>query len=203
MRSQIKLLALFLSAAFLLACGGPGYVRGSENPELDKYAMSTGLDKKDLESLFTQNSKSLMSSGAMKRWRRMSQNGKEATVAIFPIANKTSEHIDSQLQALLSDFETTLVNSGEVSVISHENQDKMLIQEIKRQQSRVFDRDKAAQFAKQLGVKYFVTGKVHDSAEKAGSERRVQYFLFMQAIEVETGVVRWQNKATLTKAFAN
>ena len=156
MRSSYHLLVIFLSLGLLSACGGPSYVRGSENPDLDKYAMSTGPDKTDLETLFKQNSKSLLASGAMKRWRRMSQQGKEATVAIFPIRNETSEHIDSQLQALLSDFETSLVNSGEVSVVSHENQDKMLINEIKRQQSRIFDRDKAAQFAKQLGVKYFV-----------------------------------------------
>ena len=60
-------------------------------------------------------------------------------------------------------------------MVSHENQDKMLINELKRQQSRVFDRDKAAQFAKQLGVKYFITGKIHDSAEKSGSERRAVF----------------------------
>ncbi len=195
--------ALILSASLLVACGGPGYVRDTDNPDIDKYAMSTGLDKKDLERLFKQNSKSLMESGAMKRWRRMSQNGKEATVAIFRIKNKTTEHINSQLESLLSDFETTLVNSGEVSVVSQENQDTMLLKEIKRQQSRIFDRDKAAQFAKQMGAQYFVTGKIFTSDEKTGSERRVQYFLFMQAIEIETGVVRWQNKASLTKGLVN
>ena len=203
MSSLLRHVIILTIFSLLAGCGGPGYVRGSENPDLDKYAMSTGLDKADLKTLFDKNSKSLMDSGAMKRWRRMATNGDEATVAIFPIKNNTTEHIDNQLKSLLSDFETALVNSGEVNVVSHENQDKMLINELKRQQSRVFDRDKAAQFAKQLGVKYFITGKIHDSAEKSGSERRVQYFLFMQAIEVETGSIRWQNKAEVTKAFAN
>ncbi|MFN3198668.1 MAG: penicillin-binding protein activator LpoB [Bradymonadia bacterium] len=182
------------------ACGGPSYVRGSENPELDEYAMSTGLDKRDLESLFKQNVKSLMKSGAMNRWKDASRSGKEPTVAIFPMKNETSEHIDSQLDALLSDFETELVNSGYVTVISHERQ-RQLVKELKMQTSAAFDPDKAAQLGKQLGAQYFVTGKVYDSAEKSGSERRVQYFLFMQAVDVETGAIRWQNKATLTKGL--
>ncbi len=193
---------ILVLALALAGCGGPAYVRGSENPELDEYAMSTGLDKKDLQKLFAQNSKSLLASGAMKRWKDASRDGKEPTVAIFPIKNETSEHIDSQLQALLSDFETELVNSGYVTVISYERQ-KQLVRELKIQQSAAFDPDKAAQLGKQLGAQYFVTGKVYDSAEKSGSERRVQYFLFMQAVDVETGALRWQNKAELTKGLIN
>lgn len=191
-------------ALLLLApgCGGPSYVRGSENPELDEYAMSTGLDKKDLETLFDENVKSLLNSGAMRRWKDMSREGDEATVAIFPVRNETSEHIDSQLDALLSKFETELVNSGYVSVISRERQ-KQLVEELKLQQSAAFDPDQAAQLGRQLGAKYFVTGKIYDSAEKTGDERRVQYFLFMQAIEVETGAIRWQNEANLTKGLVN
>lgn len=192
-----------LLAGFLLsACGGPAYVRGSENPELDEYAMSTGLDKRDLERLFDENVKSLLASGAMRRWKDAAAEGKEATVAIFPVKNETSEHVDSQLQALLSKFETKLVNSGYVTVISRERQEQ-LIRELKLQQGAAFDPDQAAQLGKQLGAQYYVTGKVYDSAEKSGSERRVQYFLFMQAIDVETGAIRWQNEANLTKGLVN
>ncbi len=181
---------------------GPSYVRGTDNPELDEYAMSTGLDKKDLERLFAQNVESMMKSGAMQRWKDASSAGKEPTVAIFPIKNETSEHIDSQLQSLLSEFETALVNSGYVTVISYERQ-RELVDELKTQQSAAFDPEKAAQLGKQLGAQYFITGKVYDSAEKTGGERRVQYFLFMQAVDVETGAIRWQNKAELTKGLVN
>lgn len=199
-------LRLLCATALLLAlpaCGGdPAYVRGSDNPELDNYAMSTGLDKKDLEKLFNDNAQSLLKSGAMRRWQEMSREGKEPRLAIFPVKNDTSEHIDSQLKALLSKFETDLVNSGYVTVVSYENQGA-LVEEIKKQQSAAFDPDKAAQLGRQLGVQYFITGKVYDSAEKVGNERRVQYFLFMQAIEVETGAIRWQNEANLTKGLIN
>ena len=200
---SLKTVVAITAGLALSACGGgPAFVRGSEDPELDEYAMSTGLDKRDLEKLFDENAKSLLDSGAMRRWKDQAQGGKEPTVAIFPVVNETSEHIDSQLQALLSKFETQLVNSGYVTVISHERQ-RMLVDELAKQQSAAFDPDKAAQLGKQLGAQYFVTGKVYDSAEKSGDERRVQYFLFMQAVDVETGAIRWQNEANLTKGLVN
>ena len=202
MRRTCEIGLTVLTGLFLVAAcsGGPTYVRGSDKPDLDEYAMSTGLDKKDLEKLFDDNVKSLMQSGAMNRWKDASREGNEPTVAIFPVKNETSEHIDSQLDALLSKFETSLVNSGYVTVISHERQ-RQLVTELKLQQSAAFDPDKAAQLGRQLGAQYFVTGKVYDSAEKTGGERRVQYFLFMQAIDVETGAIRWQNEANLTKGL--
>ena len=111
-------------------------------------------------------------------------------------------------------FETTLIhlterfNGKEVYLIGTMNQSTMLaqrtkklIEELKLQQSAAFDQDKSAQLGKQLGVGYFVTGKVSASDEKTDGERRLQYFLYMQVVEVETGAVRWQNKAELTKGL--
>ncbi len=199
-RALSALLLASATALALSACGGPAYVRGSEHPELDKAVMSTGLDKLDLEQLFKDNSKSLLNSAAMTRWKDAAKDGKEPTVAIFQVKNDTSEHIDDQLNALLADFETELVNSGNVTVISHERQ-AQLVDELKLQQSAVFEADKAAQLGRQLGAQYFVTGKMSTSDEKTDGERRVQYMLYMQVIEVETGAIRWQNKATLTKGL--
>lgn len=191
-----------LALALNIAACGPSYVRGSENPELDEYAMSTGIDKKDLEKLFDENAESLMKSAAMSRWKDLARSGKEAKVAIFRVKNETSEHIDSQLQALLSKFETKLVNSGEVTVVSREQQD-MLIEELRKQQGAAFDPNNTASLGRQLGAQFLLTGKVYDSAEKTGDEKRTQYFLFMQVVEVETGAVRWQNEANLTKGLIN
>jgi hypothetical protein len=50
-----------------------------------------------------------------------------------------------------------------------------------------------------MGAKYFVTGKVQAADERTEDARRVQYFLFMQVVEVETSVVRWQHKSYITK----
>jgi uncharacterized protein (TIGR02722 family) len=191
-----------VTLALVLSACGPKFVRGSEMKELDDYAMSTGLDKRDLEALFEQNFASFSESGIVGRWKQASAAGTVPTVAVFPVKNETSEHIDSQLDALLSKIETKLVNSGVVDVISRERQ-KELVNEVVLQGSAAFDQTKAAQLGRQVGAKYFVTGKVYDSAERSSEERRIQYFLFLQIIEVETGSIRWQNESSLTKGLVS
>ena len=186
-----------------LGCSGqPAFVRGSDVPGLDNYTLSTGLDKKDLERLFNENAKSLQDSGIMRKWKRWSMEDKEASVSISSITNQTTQHIDDELKTLLSKFETQLANSGFVRVIDQDAQ-LMLIENMKKQQSAAFDPDNAAQLGKAIGVKYVITGKLYTSDEKSGRERRVQYFLFMRVLEVETGAVRWQNEANLTKGLIN
>ena len=195
-------LCFVAALASSLGCAGPTYVRGSEMKDLDEYAMSTGLDRKDLEALFDKNWKSMTESGIYGRWQKSSEAGDLPRLAIFPFANETSEHIDSQLDALLSKVETRMVNSGFVEVISRERQ-KQLVEELRTQSSAAFDPSKAGALGRQMGARYFVTGKIHDSAEKTGGERRVQYFMFMQVVDVETGGIRWQNEAGLTKGLVN
>jgi penicillin-binding protein activator len=196
MKALITFVTIAVIAAGTIGCG-PTFVRGDEVEGLDDYAMSTGLDKKDLEKLFDQNIKSLMESAIVAKWKAEPE---PPIVSIFPIANETSEHVRDQLDALLSKMETNLINGGVATIVDHERQ-LLLIEEVKTQQGAAFNESHATQVGRQLGAKFFLTGKVHDAAERAEGERRVQYFLFMKVVEVETGVVRWQNEANLTKGL--
>jgi len=198
MRALTSLTIAVGLAALALGCG-PTYVRGSEVEGLDDYAMSTGLDKRDLEQLFDENWKSLGESAVAEKWKAEPE---PPVVSLFPVSNETSEHIRDQLDALLSKMETKLINGGLATVVDHAKQDA-LIEEVKKQQGGAFDESKSAEVGRQLGAKYFLTGKIYDSAEKVEDERRVQYFLFMKVVEVETGVVRWQNEANLTKGLVD
>ena len=45
----------------------------------------------------------------------------------------------------------------------------------------------------------FVTGRITGVDEKLSDVRRLQYSLFLQMLEVETGRVRWQNEVTRSK----
>jgi uncharacterized protein (TIGR02722 family) len=193
---KITLFMVILWTASLANCG-PTYVRGSEMKELDEYAMSTGLDKRDLEKLFDENINSFMESAVVTRWKGETE---PPIVSLFPVRNETSEHIRDQLNALMSKMETKLINSGVATVVDRDRQDE-LISEVMHQQGGAFDETQSAEVGRQLGAKFFLTGKVYDSAERTDGERRVQYFLFMKVVEVETSVVRWQNEANLTKGL--
>ncbi|MEM7154218.1 MAG: penicillin-binding protein activator LpoB [Myxococcota bacterium] len=188
-----------LSLSALAGCK-PKAIRGgegTENPNFDEGAMSTGLDRRDLEDLMKKNMSSLVGSPLWAQWRG---DADTPVVAIWPIKNDTSEHLDDQMLTLLSDMETELINSGVVAVVSRERQAEMMA-EANMQQGADFNPALASEIGRQIGAKYFLTGKLQSVDERINKERRVQYTLFMQVIEVETSLVRFQTKSERTKGI--
>jgi len=188
--------SLSVGSVGCVEAGSAAYVRGQEVPGLDGAAMGTGMDRVDIAQALHVNLKSLMSSPVAQGW---AQTRSMPVLAISPISNETSEHIDSQLGALLSDAETYFVNSGLVKVVSVERQGQMM-GELDKQHGGGFD-PRYMERSRQLGAKYFLTGKVFSSDERTDGARRVQYFMFMQLIEVGSSAVVWQNKSQFTKAL--
>ncbi len=158
--------------------------------------MSTGLDRRDLQQMLRTNLDSLQASAVVRRW----EGEDRPTVAVLPIRNETSEHVEGALDALISDIETELVNAGHVRVISVADQPD-LVEQVRSQQTDAYDPTKVASWGQQVGAKYFVTGKVYTVDERQSGERRVQYFLFMRVLDAATSDLLWQNKANVTKAL--
>ncbi len=198
LRSFLTLIApAAMLTAVLFASGcGPKAVRGDDVEGLDDEAMSTGLDRRDLQKMLHENMAALQSSAVVRRWEQEDR----PAVAVLSFRNDTSEHIDSALDALISDVETQLINAGHVRVVSVERQSQ-LMQEIRTQQTDSFNPAQVAEWGQQIGARYFITGKVFSTDERMKGERRVQYFMFMQVLAVETGEILFQNKTSVTKAI--
>ena len=193
-------LALTLAGLLVAPACQPKAVRGgegTENPNLDEAAMSTGLDRKDLEYMAQGNLTKLYQSPLWNQWK---SSGEQPVVAIWPVKNDTSEHLDDQMLTLLSDMETELINSGVVSVVSRERQAEMM-SEVDFQNTAAFDPSQAAKIGRQIGASYMITGKLQAVDERMSGERRVQYTLFMQVIEVQTSIIRFQAKTERSKAI--
>ncbi len=73
--------------------------------------------------------------------------------------------------------------------------------EANMQQGADFNPAMAAQSGRQIGAQYFLTGKLQSVDERINKERRVQYSLFMQVLEVENSLVRFQTKSERSKAI--
>jgi len=190
-----------LAAALATGCAGPTAVRGgpgTENPNLDDAAMSTGLDRKDLEYLLQENVEKLMASRA---WAEFHNAPEAPVVAIWPIRNDTTEHIENQLNTLLATLESKMVESGDVAVVSRERQREMAEEVGLQNTNGVYDPATVARLSKQVGARYFLTGKVQAVDERMEGERRVQYTLTMQLIEVDTSLIKFQHTAARTKAI--
>lgn len=187
-------------AATLAGCGpkawrgGPG----TENPQLDEPAMSVTLDRKDIEYLVSENIKAFTQSVI---WNEtIIKSDAPPFVAIWPLQNATTQHIEDQASAILSSIETHLVNSGRVRMVSRERQQE-LVNELRLRQGDIYDPATAGKLGRQLGAKYFVTGRITSVDERLKSTHRLQYSLILQVIEVETGLIRFQNEAIRSKAL--
>jgi hypothetical protein len=190
--TALALVVLATSCAPQATRGGAGTAR----PEMDEPALGVGLDREDINFLVAQN---LASLEASKFWLSEVVPAKSPPiVAIWPIENRTSQHIEDQLVTILSSIETTFVNSGEVRVVAR-NEQENLADEIRRQSGSMFDPKMAQRAGRQLGAAYFVTGRITSVDEKLSDVRRLQYSLFLQVLEVETGLVRWQHEVTRSK----
>lgn len=195
-KNSVALAVALCTFPMLTGGCGPKAVRGDEVEGLDDEAMSTGLDRRDLQKMLHENMMALENSAVVRRW----ESEDRPTVAVLSIRNDTSEHIDSALEALISDIETTLVNAGHVRVVSVERQGQ-LMNEVRAQQGDQFNPAQVAKWGQQLGARYFVTGKVFSTDERMEGERRVQYHMFIQVLSVETGEILFQNKTSVTKAL--
>lgn len=190
-----------LAALALLVAAGcaPQAVRGgagTSRPDLDQPALGVGLDREDINWLVSENIGTLEAS---RFWTgTVKAAAKPPLVAIWPIENRTTQHLDEQLLTILSSIETSLVHSGDVRVVAR-NQQEALIDEIRRGSSSMYDRATAQRAGRQLGAQYFITGRITSVDEKLSNVRRLQYSLFLQALDVETGLVLWQNEATRSK----
>ena len=193
----VSVLAL---ALFVMAGCVPQAMRGgegTENPDLDRPALSVQLDRDDITYLVSDYLSRLEASPF---WQQgVKGSAKPPVVAIWPIQNATSQHLDDQMLTLLSSIETSLVNTQSVQVVDRSRQEH-LAEEIGIQHDTAFDPASAQKLGRQLGAKYFFTGKVTSVDERLSNIRRVQYSLFLQVIEIETGLIRFQNEVTRSKA---
>jgi len=170
---------------------------GTANPDLDRPAMSVTLDRDDITYLVADYLKTLEVSPF---WQDTIKTAAQPPiVAIWPIQNATTQHLDDQMLTLLSSIETALVNTNRVRVVDRSSQES-LEREVGIQQGSAYDPRTAQRLGRQLGAQYFFTGKITSVDERLNNVRRVQYTLFLQVIEIETGLIRFQNEVTRSKA---
>jgi TolB-like protein len=198
--SVVVPLVLSFAALVVVSSGcAPRALRGGEgtaNPDLDRPAMSVLLDRDDITYLVDGYLGRLESSAFWQQ--RVKGSPKQPIVAIWPIRNATSQHLDDQMLWLLSSIETSLINSGAVAVVDRSRQEEFA-REIGIQQGSIYDPASAQRLGRQLGAQYFVTGKITSVDERLNKKHRVQYSLFLQVVEIETGVIRFQDQIDRSK----
>ena len=73
------------SSLLISGCARKEYVRGSQEPGIDSAAMSTGLDKDDIQQMLKENLNNLRAAPVMNDWR---QTARQDTVADLPVRER-------------------------------------------------------------------------------------------------------------------
>lgn len=196
-RSSFVLLAAALALPVFATGCGKEVVRGADDPSVDKAAVSTSLDKEDMKRALRDTLNKMRVSPIMNEWRTTNP---PPIVAMFPFINMSGAHVDSQLETILSETENWLLESNAVQVVSRQRQSEM-IREVEGQQGAAFNPQHAARYGKQLGAKYYITGKLTGEDERNEDMRRTQYFIYLQVLETETSLVKFSGKSEITKAI--
>ncbi len=190
-------LSMFLMTLALLPACDPTFTRASDDPSIDEAALSTRLDRTDLD-LALDNW--LAGFEASPFYRRATTGDARPNIAILRIANDTSEHIGSALDNLLNSAETHLVQSERFKVVDNTliTRDAIMAERLRNLGDSV-DPETIAALGREYGIHYFVNGRVGDTAEKSGDTKRVQYYLFMRVTDVATGIIEYQHQIDITK----
>ncbi len=195
---HVLALGLVMSVVAMAGCGPKTGREGSGTG--NQSAMSVGLDHDDIEYLASTSVEAFKKSPIWKE--TIEPAPVPPLVSMWPIQNATTQPIDDQVAALLSSIETYLVNSRQVGVVSRERQQE-LVRELQLRQGDIYDPVTVGKLGRQLGARYFVTGKITRGEDRLKKTRRAQYSLLLQVIDVETGVIRFQEEVTRSKTLMN
>lgn len=201
--TRLQLGVLMLACAMLWVGCVPtsyGYTRGSDDPSVDDPALSHGIDRRDVDDVLDQNLDDLLSSRFMTEVAR-GKAGPRATVAILPFVNTTMQDIDGALDGLLGRVETIFVNDGRMDVVATYRRDELRAERFEQQDFVIFDASRAVSLGRELGAHYVITGEVYEVDEMVADMERVQYFMKLQVLNVETGKIEWQGDGEVTKAL--
>jgi hypothetical protein len=92
-----------------------------------------------------------------------------------------------------------ILEAGTVRIIDQRRQAEF-IRQVEGSQTAAFDPKHIPQYGKQMGAKYVITGHVSGNDERSEDMRRVQYFLYLEVVNVATSEKLGLWKSEITKA---
>ncbi|MCX8064323.1 MAG: penicillin-binding protein activator LpoB [Candidatus Hydrogenedentes bacterium] len=117
-------------------------------------------------------------------------------IFVETIKNKTREHIDTE--AITDTISTRLIQSGKFRFVDRTKVDAIL-KELQYQASGIVDESTRAQFGRQIGAEYMLYGNFSSIEKTAGRVKDVYYKFTLKLMNVETGIIEWQDEKEIRK----
>uniref|UniRef100_A0A7C5US75 Penicillin-binding protein activator LpoB n=1 Tax=candidate division CPR3 bacterium TaxID=2268181 RepID=A0A7C5US75_UNCC3 len=117
-------------------------------------------------------------------------------IFVESIKNKTREHIDTE--AITDTISTKLIQSGKFRFVDRTKVNEVL-KELQYQSSGIVDESTRAQFGKQIGAEFMLYGNLTAIEKMAGRVKDLYYKFTLKLMNVETGIIEWQDEKEIRK----
>jgi hypothetical protein len=118
-------------------------------------------------------------------------------VTVQEVRNKTSEYIDTR--SITDTIRTELQKSGRVRFAVDAAAMQQQVDELKRQQSELYEKDKSAQIGKMVGAAYRIEGNITSIVKQNEDVKDVFYKFNLQLWNVENGLMEWGDEKEIRK----
>lgn len=122
--------------------------------------------------------------------------GKNPTVIVGTISNKTDEHIS--IDTFQKDIERELINSGAVDFVASKSEREEVREEREDQQTQASEETRKEMY-REYGADYMLKGIVSKIPDFAGNKAVFYYKIDMELIDLQTNKKVWANNKEIKK----
>jgi len=184
------LMILFL--AILLGCASTKVERVGVDTTTD---LSGRWNDTDSRLVSEEMVKDALSRPWLERFSK-AHGGKEPTVIVGTVTNRSSEHIN--VQTFTKDLERELTNDGRVQFVASKTEREEVREERQDQQSQA-SQETAKGLGKETGADYMLKGTINSILDEAGGTKAVYYQVDLQLFDLEKNLLVWSGQKKIKK----
>lgn len=191
---KINFCLFLIFTFFLILSCGPTQV-SYVTKENKKKPISLALEYEDFKKAAMSLTEKLLKSKALYH-----PQGGRYVISVATIKNDTTQQID--VDQLLSDIKTALLNSGKVvisSAVSTTDYETMLKEIRKLRGSEEFNQRTLPGKYSLIAPDYLLSGKIIQRVYYSGSKKYVDYYFILKLIDVSSGLIVWEGKEVIRK----
>ena len=185
-----KVLLALLLLPFVAACS-PSVKRMETNVVKD---VSGGFNDTDAQMVAQEMITDCLNSGWYNKF--LMQKGKEPTVIVGTVTNKTMEHINTGV--FVEEIQRAMINSGKVNFVAS-SAERGEVRTERLEQDEFASEETRKAFGKEVGADFMLSGVLNSVVDQAGSKAVVYYQANMKLINIETNQIVWNGQQKIKK----
>ena len=124
------------------------------------------------------------------------RKGKEPTLIVGTVTNKTMEHINTGV--FIEEMQRALINSGKVNFVASKDE-RGEVRTERLEQDEFASEETRKAFGKEIGADYMLSGVLSSVVDQAGSKALVFYQANLKLIDIETNQIVWNGQKQIKK----